>query len=79
MKKSVKLTKPANVAKKPARPQKIHVRSRPAKDADTLCGGSHSDLWNRSGDRPLETVGPQQAGKGTCGRCIRVAKSKDLI
>jgi hypothetical protein len=63
------------------RQQLVHIRQKPAKDADTLCGGSHSELWNRDGDRPLKTVSPQQASQGTCGRCVRVARSEkwDLL
>jgi hypothetical protein len=67
---------PARKGKGRKRPaQKIHIRESPKKDSQTMCGGSHSAIWNLSGDRPLQTVSPQQADKATCGRCVRVAKS----
>lgn len=69
----------SNIAKtKPSRKRpnpKIHIRETPKKDSATLCGGSHSPLWNLKGDRPLVSVSPQQAEKSTCGRCLRVARS----
>jgi hypothetical protein len=55
--------------------KKIHIRESPKKDSETLCGGSHSPIWGRSGEVELESVGPQQAAKATCGRCLRVARS----
>lgn len=68
--------KPAPTRKR-SRPPKIHIREKVAPSSDTLCGGSHSDLWNRHGDRPLESVAPQQAKKATCGRCIRVQAARE--
>lgn len=65
--------------RKPSLKPKLHIREAPAKDSPTLCGGSHSPIWNISGDRPLESVSPQQAAKGTCGRCIRVAHAREMI
>lgn len=62
-----------------AKSSALHVRTAASLSSDTLCGGSHSPIWNRSGEKPLQSVGPQQASKGTCGRCRRVAKARRLI
>lgn len=64
---------------KKQKPPTVHIRTAPSKDAGTCCGGSSSPIWNRSGDKPLVSVGPQQANKGTCGRCVRVyaARQRD--
>jgi hypothetical protein len=69
----------ARAARKSTKSAAIHVRELASKTSPTLCGGSHSPIWNRSGDKPLETVGPQQAKQGTCGRCVRVAKARRMI
>lgn len=55
-----------------SKPATIHIRTAQAKDSETFCGGSHSPIWNREGDKPLTSVPPQQAAKSTCGRCTRV-------
>lgn len=60
---------------KPAEPATRHIRKKPAMDSGFLCGGDHSPIWGRSGDVKFESVSPQHADKGTCGRCRRVAKS----
>lgn len=63
---------------RPAKPRiaTVHIRVSPSKDSDTMCGGSHSEIWNRSGNKPLVSVSPQNADKGTCGRCLRVHNAR---
>ena len=55
-----------------SKPATIHIRTAQAKDSETFCGGSHSPIWNREGDKPLTSVPPSSAAKATCGRCTRV-------
>lgn len=62
----------AKVAKpKSAKSATIHIKGRA--DKDTWCGGSHSPIWNRE----LTTIEPRNKKKATCGRCLRVARSKE--
>jgi hypothetical protein len=74
-------TKPASGKNsiRPPKPATIHVREFAKKDSDTLCGGSHSKIWHNARKAGLTTVGPQQASKGTCGRCRRVAVARELV
>ena len=69
---ATKSTKRAKVAK----PATIHIKGRA--DKDTFCGGSHSPIWHKA-RKSLSTTEPRYAKKATCGRCIRVAKSKELL
>lgn len=59
------------------KPATVHIRLSASKDSDTMCGGSHSPIWNTHGDKPLTTVGPQFAAKATCGRCLRVNNARE--
>ena len=59
-----------------AKPATIHIKGRA--DKDTFCGGSHSPIWHKA-RKSLSTTEPRNAKKATCGRCIRVAKSKELL
>lgn len=77
---SSKLSADESIAVRRRRPKpKLHIREAVAADSPTLCGGSHSPIWNISGDRPLESVSPQKAKDATCGRCMRVARSRNLL